>query len=114
MDYSKWRGSDATPPMTVVDALGIASRRSGRPIAQVRSATYVSAMELQACLLENPNAGRKMHRFEPHWRIHFAGEEAIFDDGHGPGYTFVLGDADDVFVFLDGSALTLSEVDRGD
>src|SRR5262245_34327297 len=99
MNYmTDWAWTDATPSMRLVDALDLASRRSGRPIADVWSATYVSATQLEQCSSENPDAASHQ-RFEPHWRIKFAGKEAIVDEGDGPSYTFMLDLDDDVLVF---------------
>ena len=112
-DTSEWPWTDATPPMPLADALDLASRRSGRPIAEVWSATYISATQLKQCLLEDPSAATSGQRFDPHWRIQFAGQEAVIDDGDGPGYTFRLGHDDDVLVFGDGVVMTFFEQTDG-
>lgn len=98
--------------MPVVEALRLASRRSGRPIEVVWSARFVSAAQLEQCLRENPRLADS-RGFAPHWRIQFAGQEAIVDDDHGSGYTFRLDPADDVLVFADGAVLTFSEATNG-
>lgn len=104
--------TDATPPMPLLDALPLASRRSGRPIAAVWSARFVSLIQLEQCLAEDP--GRASSRgFAPHWRIQFAGREAVVDAGHGGGYTYELGHEDDVLVFTDGTVLTFFEATEG-
>lgn len=107
------QSSRSAKPMSVAEALALASRRSGRPIGDVRSATYVSAVQLEARLAENPAAARDVLRFEPHWRIQFAGHEAVVDEGDGPVYTFALELADDVLIFADGSAMTFFEQTKG-
>lgn len=111
-DPREWPWTDATPEMPLGAALDLASRRSGRPIAEVWSATYVSATQLKQCAAEDPSAASSQ-RFEPHWRIQFAGQEAIADDGHGPGYTFRLGCDDDLLVFRDGVVMTFFEQTNG-
>ncbi|MBX3464250.1 MAG: hypothetical protein KF830_13850 [Planctomycetes bacterium] len=99
--------------MALVDALAVAARRSGRPIAHAWSAKYFSATELEARLAEDPAAARDLARFEPHWRIQFAGRETIADEGYGPMYMLTLELSDDVLVFGDGSAMTFFEVTKG-
>ena len=111
-DPNDWPWTDATPPMPLVDALQLASHRSGRPIAEVWSATYVSATQLKQSLSENP-ALANSRGFAPHWRIQFAGQEAVVDDEHGPGYTFSLEHDDDVLVFGDGTVMTFFEQTDG-
>lgn len=111
-DFS--RASGSSPPISVTDALALASRRSGRSIAEAWSATYVSALELEAVLAENPTAAKSVRRFEPHWRILFAKREGFVDMGRGPAYTFMLESTDHVLVFADGTVLTHVEAQPPD
>mgnify|MGYP007126011723 CR=1 FL=1 len=107
-----WQWHRETPAITLVAALELASRRSGRPIVEARSATFVSATQIEAALSEDPRAATALKRFAPHWRIQFAPEEA-FVGGRRGGYTFRLGREDDVLVYDDGVAMTHYEVTGG-
>ena len=107
-----WDWRRETPSMSMLDALELASRRSGRPAAEARNVTYVSATQLKAVLAEDPGAATALQRFGPHWRIQFALEEA-FVGGRRGGYTFRLGRDDDVLVYEDGAAMTHYEVTGG-
>lgn len=109
-DPIEWPWKDATPPMPLIDALQLASRRSGRPIAEVWSARYVSATQLKQCMRENPSVANS-RGFAPHWRIQFAGQEAVVDDERGSSYSFQLGHDDDVLVFGDGVVMTFEQTD---
>jgi hypothetical protein len=112
-DPRGWPWTDATPPMPLIDALQVASRRSARPVAAVWSARFVSAAQLAHRAAEKPAlAGSR--GFAPHWRITFAGREALVDEGHGPSHLIELGDDDDVLVFADGSVMTFFELTDGD
>lgn len=109
-DDLQWRRE--TPVIPLVEALDLARSRSGRPVAEARTVTYVSATQLEAVLAEDPEAAKALRRFGPHWRIRFAPEEA-FRRGRRGGYTFRIGREDDVLVFGDGVVLTHHEVTRG-
>ncbi|HEX5052107.1 MAG TPA: hypothetical protein VFZ65_10065 [Planctomycetota bacterium] len=108
LDLSKFK----TPacPMPIAVALRLASQQSGRSIDDVRRAEFVSSVALEARLAEEPAAARLVKRFEPHWRIHFAGYEGVVDEGDGPTYmVWPRGPTDDLLVFEDGSTMTFRE-----
>lgn len=111
MDLRKFEMPACPMPLTV--AVDLASRRSGRPPEDVRRAEYVSTVALRARLAEEPAAASMVQRFAPHWRIHFAGYEAVLEEEDGPTYTVLpRGPNDDVLVFEDGSTMTVSEAMR--
>ena len=114
VDISKLHEDASACPMPVTVALKLASQRSGRSVDDVRRADYVSSTALQARLAEEPAAAQMVRRFEPHWRIHFAGYEAVVDEGDGPAYMVLpRGPTDDVLVFEDGDTMTFQEATEG-
>ena len=112
VDFRKFESAACSMP--VMEALKIACQRTGRAVEDVRLADYVSATKLRARLAEEPAAARMVKRFEPHWRVRFAGYEAVIDDGDGPTYVLLpRGPTDDVLVFEDGVVMTCQEAIGG-
>lgn len=112
LDIRKFETPACPMPLTV--ALDLASRQSGRSPDDVRRAEFISSVALKARLAEDPTAPTTVKRFEPHWRIHFAGYEAVLDEGDGPTYAVLpRGPTDDLLVFEDGSTMTFQEATMG-
>ncbi|MEO0479362.1 MAG: hypothetical protein AAF196_07775 [Planctomycetota bacterium] len=107
------READDLPRMSVADALELASRRSGRPIDEVVGATYVSAVQLEVCIAQDPDAPKAVRRWGPHWRVWFAGKEWLETGENGPAWASRLSDDDIILVFEDGAVMNEVEVQNG-
>src|SRR5436190_14097080 len=104
--------ADVRGVLTISEAIDLACRARGRPMADVRSAEFVSAIQIEAALAKDPGGRQHVTPSDPHWRIRFAGEEWIEWDEGKPAHALGGAPEDYLLVFADGAVKTHSDVTR--
>lgn len=100
---------DVIPGHRLPEALELASQFIDRPVAEVRTAIYYSAEQLETRVTEDPTAPQHIRKWGPHWAIMFSREDGQIDG------VFAFLDAEGVSVFDDGVVMKAeeNEVDWG-
>ena len=93
-------------PMALDEALRVACRSTGRSVADVHSAAFVSEMQIRSVEAENGKPFANPAARQPHWAIRFCEHEHLEHGVH-----VVSGDPDGyVMVFADGQVASYDEV----
>ena len=100
------RATRINRPMALDEALRVACQSTGRSVADVHRAEFVSEMQIRSVEAERGKPFSNPVARQPHWAIRFCEHEYLEDDRH-----VVSGDPDGwLLVFADGRVVTYDEV----